>query len=120
PQDVGVAVPVKVADSLYAITGAWGSGATLAQNCGTAHEPDPGLSRCAVLPQDIGLAISVEIADALNAPLADGAAGAARAAAARYRGPVHEPDPSLPCRRVFPQNVCLAIPIEVADTENAP
>ena len=62
PQDVGLSVPVKVADPHNApVEIGHGIDVTVAQNSAAGHEPARGLAGRTVAPQDVGLAVPVEI-----------------------------------------------------------
>src|SRR6266851_3037054 len=62
PQDVGLAVSIKVTDSGNAPAEIHLGERGAARNRGGVHEPDRVLAGRAVVPQDVGLAVSVEIA----------------------------------------------------------
>src|SRR5882672_6251384 len=119
PQDVGLAISVKVADPYDApVEIRYRTEDGLAQNRGAVHEPDRDLAGGAVAPQDVGLAVSIEVADSRDAPV-EIRYRSEVGSATRNRGAVHEPDRVRAGRVVMPQDVGLAVPVEIATHDRA-
>src|SRR5258708_8294581 len=119
PEDVGLAVLVEVAAPCNAPVEVGPCAEDrLAQNRGAVHDPDRDPAGHAVAPQDVGLAVPVEVAEPRNAPVEIRYRGEV-GGAARNRGAVHEPDRVRAGRAVMPQDVGLAIPVEVAAPRTA-
>src|SRR5882672_2957972 len=120
PQDVGLAIPVKVADPYDApVEVPYRTDNMPAQNRSAVHEPDRDLAGGAVAPQDVGLAVPIEVADSRDAPV-EIRCRSEVGSATRNRGAVHEPDRVRAGYVVVPQDVGLAISVEVADSRDAP
>src|SRR5205823_8244809 len=120
PQDVGLAVAVEVTDPLH-LPGlvAQRVDRTRPGDRETVHQPDVVLAGRSIAPQDVGLAIAVEVADPLHLPArgriheVDGTLGG-------DAQPVHQPAVILARRGVAPQNVGLAVAVEVATPLHLP
>ena len=81
-------------------------------------DQDNALTRL-VMPQEVGLAICVEIGHALDLPVARNAARR-EIPAADPRGAVHEPDLQRATRLVMPQEIGLAIGVEMGHARDLP
>src|SRR5437773_4025971 len=115
PQDVGLAVAIEVADPLH-LPGlvAHSVDRTRPGDRETVHQVDVVLAGRGVAPQEVGLAVAVEVADPLHLPArgriheVDGTLGGGAQ-------PIRQPDVVLAGRGVAPQDVGLAVAVEVAD-----
>src|SRR5204863_1734095 len=120
PQYVGLAVTIEVADPLHLPSlVAQRVDRTRPGDRETVHQVDVVLAGRDVAPQDVGPAVAVEVADPLHLPArgrihkVDGTLGGGAQ-------PVHQPDVVLASRGVAPQDVGLAVAIEVADPLHLP
>src|SRR5579864_5478072 len=97
----------------------YGVGGSAARYRSAVHEPDRVRAGPAIAPQNVGFAVSIEVADPCNAP------GEVRyrseySAARNLGGAVHKPDRVIAGRVVVPQDVGLAVCVEVADPRDTP
>src|SRR4051794_22989284 len=88
------------------------------------HEPDLRLVGRLVMPQNVSTAVGVEVAGPDDAPRVPDEGRLAvlphYGAAAGHPGAVHEPDLGLVRRAIVPKNIDTAVPVEVADPDDAP
>ena len=96
-----------------------GAGAGAGRQCSSVHQPDVDLSAVAVAPQDAGPPAPVVVTNPINQPVR-GDRRNGPVAGKVGRGPVHQPDVDLSAVRVAPQNVTLAVAVEVAYPLNDP
>src|SRR6266480_7473517 len=120
PQDVGLAVAIEVADPLHLPRlVAQRVDRTRPGDRETVHQVDVVLAGRGVAPQEVGLAVAVEVADPLHLPArgrihkVDGTLGSGAQ-------PVHQPDVVLAGRGVPPQDVGLAVAVEITDAGDGP
>src|SRR5512132_2719080 len=121
PEEVAVDVAVEVADALdVPIVGDWGvRDSALRLNLLATHLPDIDLAAAVLTPENVAVAIAVEIVDALDVPIASDRS--VRDSALRVNLlAIHLPDIDLVAAVLTPENVAVAIAIEVTDALDVP
>jgi hypothetical protein len=122
PENVAVAIAVEVTDALdVPIGGDWGvrDSALRLNLLAIHHLPDIDLAAAVLTPENVAVAIAVEIADALDVPI--GGDWGVRDSALRLNLlAIHLPDIDLAAAVLPPENVAVAVTIEVADALDVP
>ncbi len=125
PQDVGLAVGVEIAHGLHAPTLHVVRGAIRKRRVDreareAVHQPHAQLARAQVLPQEIGLAVGIEVRGASQLPFAATGVVGLRLQHALAHAAVHQPDAQVTRLRVLPDEVALAVGIEVGQRHQRP
>ena len=121
PQDVALPVAVEVAHAgdLPVLVGDCADKAFARLDGGAVHEIDVVLAGADIPPQDVGFAVAIEVADSGDLPALVG--HLAEVALARLDGQsVHQVDVVVPGGAVPPQDVGLAVAVEIADPGDLP
>ena len=121
PQDIGLAIPVKVPHPRHLPVGVGHRPevALGALDRQTIHRIEIVLPRSRVPPQDVGFAVAIEVPHPGDLPVLIGN-GTDEAFSGLDRRAVHEVDVVLPRSRVPPQDVGLAVAVKVPHTHYLP